>query len=64
MHINEPEFVVCLNTQNLQNAKILLVINLFRVLCSFISFFFLIPTFYFILAALHGLPDLNVPTRG
>lgn len=30
MHINEPEFVVCLNTQNLQNAKILSVINLFR----------------------------------
>ena len=30
MHRNEPEFVVCLNTQDLENAKILLVINLSR----------------------------------
>ena len=27
MHVNEPGFVVCLKTQDLQNTKILLVIN-------------------------------------
>ena len=30
----------------------------------FYLFFLKIPTFYFILAKLHGLPDLSVPNRG